>query len=166
MTDFLISLRGHRLCWNIVKHVFSESAHEKMIFTGTRNHEDILSRYMDLEVLPSAISPDHGKGYAADGMPQCFEGGILPSYDYNESSSFCTDSLKKTVSTITDATSAMAGDSCFEDHVDHEDPLADANEQFQQRGVYASKVNVSASILGSGVFRLDCDGGVCVQACS
>ena len=71
-----------RYVWPIVKHVFPPSAHEKMTFSGPHNHEEVLSRFMDLSVLPPVISPQHGRGFAAEGMPQRFEGGIPPAHEY------------------------------------------------------------------------------------
>ena len=48
-----------------------------MVFTNSSNYMQELDKYVDREVLPPCICKE-GKGKAMDGMPQNYEGGLLP----------------------------------------------------------------------------------------
>lgn len=65
--------------WSIVKHFFPQTARDKMIFAGHSNHLEVLSKYMDLDALPTCIYPQ-GTGETAEGMPKRMEGGRIPEY--------------------------------------------------------------------------------------
>ena len=65
--------------WKAVKHCFSAECREKMIFAGPKDHLEILSKYMDLDVLPPCINPE-GRGTTAIGMPPSLEGGKIPDH--------------------------------------------------------------------------------------
>lgn len=67
-----------RLVWKIAKNCFDPGVVLKMAFCGTSDYKEVLSEYMDLEVLPSAVV-EEGKGKAFPGMPPDFEGGPLPA---------------------------------------------------------------------------------------
>ena len=116
---------------------FDPWAVAKMTFTGPHDHEEILSKFMDLSVLPPCISPEHGRGYAADGMPQRFEGGIAPA-DYKEQKS------KKVNTKIFAGAEALQVSTAPTDEESYND----------------SPVSVSASTLGPGLFD---DREICVS---
>jgi hypothetical protein len=172
-----------RACWGVVKHVFPEEARAKMVFTGSHNHEEILSQYMDLSVLPPVISPEHGQGYAAVGMPQRFEGGIPPSYDYQETFSIAKpDKLKTMILPVTtEANSPNTPSTTIDDEssVDNDEDSNNNNNnnnrsmvrQKQTPDVHdvlkeaygsssTTNVTVSASRLGSGYFDFSEHGDV------
>lgn len=65
--------------WRAVKNFFDEDLIDRMIFTKPDNYLDILSQYMDLDVLPPCINPK-GHGETAVGMPKRMEGGQIPDY--------------------------------------------------------------------------------------
>lgn len=135
-----------RVVWNIVKHVFDQSAVSKMVFTGAHNYEEILAKYMDLEVLPKEVCPTHGKGKAAVGMPQRFAGGIPPAYDDAEE---YTKKDLKDVSSSTAATILTRSDTTMtEDMSTTFDSEVDEVEVVQA-------VKVVTSLLASGSFHLD-----------
>jgi hypothetical protein len=123
--------------WAIAKNFFDPWAVAKMTFTGPEDAEEKLSRFLDLEVLPPCISPKYGKGKAAEGMPQRFEGGIPPSMDYAEPISkleFKTLPVKS--------------------HSLPEGSSPAAAKEGEKRG------SVNASLLGSGFFETDEKGDV------
>ena len=68
-----------RVVWNIVQHFFDPGVRQKMVFCGSSNCNQVLSKYVDLAILPDCVVPGKGKGKAADGMPSNFEGGLLPA---------------------------------------------------------------------------------------
>jgi CRAL/TRIO domain len=122
-----------RYVWAIVKNFFDPWAVAKMTFTGPEDAEEKLSRFMDLKVLPPCISPKHGKGKAAEGMPQRWEGGIPPSMDYTEPIS------KLTFQTIPVQSHSLPQGSSSS-------PPAAAKMEAERR------VTINASSLGSGFF--------------
>lgn len=128
-----------RYVWPIVKHVFPPSAHEKMTFSGPRDHEQVLSRFMDLSVLPPAISPHHGCGFAAEGMPQRFEGGIIPAHNYDSP----VRPKPTPIQTNTTTTTATK-------HATVNSPAATISTAGS-----SSRVSVSASVLASGSFLMN-----------
>jgi CRAL/TRIO domain len=76
-----------RAAWSIVKHFFPATARAKMIFVGSNGYLEVLSKYMDINVLPRSIY-EHGSGDVAVGMMQHLDGvesvqayldGVYPS---------------------------------------------------------------------------------------
>lgn len=67
-----------RVIWNIVQHFFDPGVRQKMVFCGSNNYTQVLSKYLDPSILPDCVVPGRGKGKAVDGMPSNFEGGLLP----------------------------------------------------------------------------------------
>jgi len=64
--------------WNIVKNFIGDSKKNKIVLTGTKNYLKSLSKYMDLNILPTEINPKSGNdSAAAKGMPQKFHGGKI-----------------------------------------------------------------------------------------
>jgi len=63
------------MAWNAIKIFFDDSMVEKMVFANSRNAQKVLSKYVDLEVLPEFIAPGIGKGKQIEGMTTSFEGG-------------------------------------------------------------------------------------------
>jgi len=49
-----------------------------MVFSGSHNYLEVLDEYIDTEILPAAMYPE-GKGEAIDGMPNRFDGGLIPN---------------------------------------------------------------------------------------
>lgn len=47
-----------------------------MIFCGKDNYREVLSKYMDLKVLPPVVV-EEGEGEALEGMPPNWNGGLL-----------------------------------------------------------------------------------------
>ena len=131
----MVIIRGpsiFKMVWGVVKHVFPPSAVEKMTFSGPNDHEKVLAKFMDLDVLPPCISPEHGRGYAAMGMPQRLEGGPPPAnMDYTEP--------------------VLGGAKLEVESMTAEDSDSDAE---------APRVSVTGSTLGSGFFQLDAQGEV------
>ena len=69
-----------RIGWQTIKHFFSETCREKMIFTGDHDYLSVLDKYMDIDILPPCINPTSGRGTTAVGMPKNMNGGIIPNY--------------------------------------------------------------------------------------
>lgn len=67
-----------RAVWAVVKHFFDVGVVDKMVFAGSSDYKDVLSNYIDPEVLPSEIHPELGKGEVAKGMIYNFKGGLVP----------------------------------------------------------------------------------------
>jgi hypothetical protein len=76
-----------RAAWSIFKHFFPATARAKMIFVGSTGYLDVLSKYMDINVLPRSIY-EKGSGDVAVGMMQHLDGvesvhtylhGVYPS---------------------------------------------------------------------------------------
>lgn len=65
-----------RLGWSIVKHIFPLAARKKMVFAGPEDYSDVVSKYIDPQVLPPCIYSD-GRGRIADGMPHILGEGNL-----------------------------------------------------------------------------------------
>jgi len=63
------------MAWNVIKIFFDDAIVEKMVFANGRNAQKVLSRHVDLEVLPEHIAPGVGKGQQIEGMTASFEGG-------------------------------------------------------------------------------------------
>lgn len=64
--------------WKIIGGFLDEGVVEKMVFAGNREYQKVLSKYLDLEILPDCVVPGIGKGRAIKGMPSNFNGGPLP----------------------------------------------------------------------------------------
>jgi len=114
-----------------------------MTFSGPDNHEEVLSQFMDLSVLPQAVSPQYGRGRAAEGMPQRFEGGIAPAEDDCDTplSSPPPDATpmktNHATSRLLTPTTTMSFD--FDEEEDEQ----------------AGRVTISARFLAAGSFHLD-----------
>jgi len=64
--------------WNIVKNFIGDSKKDKIVLTDKKNYLKSLSKYMDLNILPTEIYPESGNdSAAAKGMPQMFHGGKI-----------------------------------------------------------------------------------------
>jgi len=139
-----------RVVWGIVKHFFDPWAVAKMTFSGPHDHEEVLGRFMDLSVLPPAVSAEHGQGYAADGMPQRFEGGIPTCFDYTESiAKPVKPRIYAGAESLIEAQSSTA---------------STAGDSFDEgSGNNTPRVSVKASALGSGFFQMDQHGGFSVD---
>jgi hypothetical protein len=133
-----------RVVWGVVKNFFDPWAVAKMTFCGANDYEEVLSKFMDLSVLPPAVSSNHGHGIAAQGMPQRFEGGIPTSFDYTEPLAKWVDPK---IFAGAEAQSSIASTA--------EESLDDATTP---RG------SVSASTLGSGFFQMDDQGAFMVSS--
>lgn len=70
-----------RASWTIVKHFFDSQMVAKMEFSGSSGYEEVLSKYVNIETLPSELVPGVGKGDVAAGMVYNFKGGTLPKED-------------------------------------------------------------------------------------
>ena len=79
-----------------------------MVFTTASNYLQELDKYVDRTVLPPCICPE-GKGKAMDGMPQNFEGGLIPPPNKNNNSN--NNSLAGTIPQNVDWLEALAQDS-------------------------------------------------------
>lgn len=68
-----------RIVWAFVKHFIDQHVASKMEICG-KNHREVLSRYVDLEILPSVIA-EEGQGRVVDGLPPNLKGGplVVPS---------------------------------------------------------------------------------------
>jgi CRAL/TRIO domain len=62
-----------RAAWSIFKHFFPATARAKMIFVGSNGYLEVLSKYMDINVLPRSIY-ENGSGDVAVGMMQHLDG--------------------------------------------------------------------------------------------
>lgn len=134
-----------RVVWGIVKHFFDPWAVAKMTFSGPNDHEEVLSRFMDLSVLPPCVSPEHGQGYAADGMPQRFEGGIPESFDYTESiAKPVKPRIYAGAESLLEAQSSTASTA--------------TGDSFDEGSNGNPRVSIRSSTLGSGFFQMDQDG--------
>ena len=130
-----------RYVWAIAKNFFDPWAVAKMTFTGPDDAEEKLSRFMDLEVLPPCVSPKYGKGKAAEGMPQRFEGGIPPSMEYSEPLS------QLTIKTLP-----------VQSHSLPPQDNSPRSSVVDEKGV--RKSSITTSRLGSGFFTTDHKGNV------
>lgn len=61
--------RIFQMAWSIAKHFYDDRVHDKFVFTNHDNYLQVLSKYVDLEVLPPFVYPD-GKGEAMPGYFQ------------------------------------------------------------------------------------------------
>ena len=68
-----------RTIWNAIKGIFSKEFRESMILTEPNQHLQVLSQYLDINILPPCINPN-GAGTTATGMPDRMEGGKIPDY--------------------------------------------------------------------------------------
>lgn len=84
MAKRIIVVRAPRLfkiAWSMCQHFFHPRVHEKLIVASEKDYLEALSKYMDLDVLPTVIY-DKGKG---EKMPGWFEnvlmeGGFIPAH--------------------------------------------------------------------------------------
>jgi CRAL/TRIO domain len=67
-----------KVIWNVVKHFFDPGVRSKMVFCGLNDFREVLSEYVDLEILPDCVVPGIGVGKPILGMPPRFEGGPIP----------------------------------------------------------------------------------------
>jgi CRAL/TRIO domain len=67
------------ILWNILQHFFDPRVRSKIVICGITDYKQVLSEYLDLEILPDCIVPGIGNGKAVEGMPSNFEGGPLPA---------------------------------------------------------------------------------------
>ncbi|CAB9501459.1 SEC14-like protein [Seminavis robusta] len=65
------------LVWGVVKYAFPKAAMKKFVFSGPKNHLEVLDKYVDRDVLPPCIVPG-GKGTVAVEMSPYLDGGIIP----------------------------------------------------------------------------------------
>jgi len=67
------------MAWKIAQHFYDRRIHNKFIFAGHDEYVDVLSEYMDLEVLPTVLYED-GKGQPLGWFEKVhMEGGFLPA---------------------------------------------------------------------------------------
>ena len=122
-----------------------------MTFTGAHNYEEVLSQFMDLCVLPPVVSPNHGRGRAAEGMPQRFDGGIPPALDHDDNHN---DKPAHSLVTPMKTTTRYNNH-----HVNfNSTPTTSTSEEDEQNN--NSGVEVSTSLIGSGFFHLDDTSGM------
>lgn len=69
-----------RMAWSLAKHFFDTGVVAKMVFSGSSNYLQVLDQYVDRKILPSAMCPE-GQGEVIEGMPDRFEGGLVPTDD-------------------------------------------------------------------------------------
>jgi hypothetical protein len=65
------------IAWGIAKHFFDRHVVEKMEFTGESNWKEVVSKYMDLAILPPSLCQE-GRGGPLEGLPYNFDGGLVP----------------------------------------------------------------------------------------
>ena len=81
----IILVRGPRLfhmAWKIAVNFYDQRVHDKFIFSGKDDYLQVLSQYMDLDVLPPVLYPEGGKGSPMPGFFEKIhmEGGPLPDH--------------------------------------------------------------------------------------
>jgi hypothetical protein len=66
---FIRAPRIFRMAWSIAKHFYDDRVHDRFVFSNHDNYLQVLSNYVDLEVLPPFLYP-RGKGETMPGFFQ------------------------------------------------------------------------------------------------
>lgn len=79
----IILTRGPRIfqmAWKVAVHFYDQRVHDKFIITSKDDYLQVLSQYINLEVLPSVMYPSGGKGSQMPGFFEKIhmEGGPIP----------------------------------------------------------------------------------------
>ncbi|CAB9527784.1 SEC14-like protein 5 [Seminavis robusta] len=107
----IVMVRAPRLfqmAWKVAVHFYDDRVQDKFIFTTKEDYLDILSKYMDLEVLPDVMYPGGGKGSQMPGFFEKIrmEGGPIPKDMSSSSSSLQQEETNTAL--LSDLTAASA----------------------------------------------------------